>query len=106
MTHVSTDLAHSFPMPKLSQFQPQPIEVTKNTASEIQILQSKASVSYQLLLNKIAVGGAINGNGSVLKLPTETIEKDTLFTVRSTHSLEGGVVFELDQTVEVKIKVN
>ena len=105
-TNVTADLNQLIKLPPQSKLKAQPEIVEVSGSAEIQVLNSKTKVDYQLLEDDQAIGEIKKGNGATLKLATGAMTQDTLFTVRSIHHLKGGIDFEIDQAVEVKIKVS
>ena len=104
LSNVSIKLTQTLALPELSQFQSQIIEVEQQAIAEIQILQSNAEVDYQLLIGEETITEPVKGNGAILIIATAPLSIDTVFTVRSTHYLEGGLTFALDQMIEVNVK--
>lgn len=77
--------------------------VAANEATQITVAASQVGVQYQLWAGDQPVGAPVDGDGSVIALPTGPLTAITTFTIRATRLDQPALFVDLAQQVTVRV---
>ena len=78
--------------------------VDPDTSTRIQIEASQQGVLYRLMVGETAVGEAMEGNGSIIELPTGPVAADTTFSIQATRADAPEISVVLNEQVQITIR--